>query len=102
MEKTIAGRNVQVNEEGYLTDFCQWNPEICEALASEANIALSPKHWDVIKYLQAEYQKGTPLTIRKVGATGPVNIKEFYELFPNGPLKTSTKIAGVPKPAGCI
>ncbi len=102
MEKTIAGRTIDVNEEGYLTDFCQWNKEICEELAHESNIPLSPRHWDVINYLQEEHKKGTPLTIRKVGNTGPVNIKEFYELFPNGPLKTATKIAGIPKPAGCI
>lgn len=102
MEKTIAGRTIQVNEEGYLTDFNQWNEEICNELAAETNVALSPRHWDVIKYLQNEYKNGNALTIRRVGNSGPVNIKEFYELFPNGPLKTSTKIAGIPKPAGCI
>jgi tRNA 2-thiouridine synthesizing protein E len=42
------------------------------------------------------------LTIRKIGKSGVVDIKEFYALFPVGPLKTATKIAGIPKPAGCI
>ena len=101
MEKTIAGRTIQVNEEGYLTDFNQWNETIGNEIATENNIALSPRHWDVIKYLQDEHQHGTPLSIRKVGNSGKVNIKEFYELFPNGPLKTATKIAGIPKPSSC-
>lgn len=102
MEKSIAGRNIEVNEEGYLKNFSQWNEEVGKELATENNIALSPRHWDVINYLQKEFQDGNALTIRKVGNTGPVGIKEFYELFPNGPLKTSTKIAGIPKPASCI
>jgi TusE/DsrC/DsvC family sulfur relay protein len=102
MEKTIAGRRIEVNEEGYLKDVSQWDTEVCQELAKEENIALSPRHWDVIKYLQEENQKGTSLSIRKVGNSGKITIKEFYELFPNGPLKTSSKIAGIPKPSSCI
>jgi dissimilatory sulfite reductase related protein len=102
MEKTIAGRRIEVNEEGYLKDQTQWDKEICQELAKEENIALSPRHWDVISYLRDENQKGIPLSIRKVGNSGKISIKEFYELFPNGPLKTSSKIAGIPKPASCI
>ena len=102
MEKTIAGKTIEVNEEGYLKDFSQWDENVGNELASESNIALSPRHWDVIKYLQDEYKNGTSLSIRRVGNSGKVDIKEFYSLFPNGPLKTATKIAGIPKPASCI
>ncbi len=102
MEKTIAGKNISVNEEGYLTDFKQWTKEIGETLATEAQITLSPRHWDVISYIQDEYKKEVPLSIRKIGKSGVVDIKEFYALFPTAPLKTATKIAGVPKPASCI
>jgi tRNA 2-thiouridine synthesizing protein E len=102
MEKLIAGKNVQVNEEGYLTNFAEWNKEIGEVLAVEADIQLSPKHWEVINYIQDEVKKESPLSIRKIGKSGVVDIKEFYALFPNAPLKTATKIAGVPKPASCI
>ncbi len=102
MEKTIAQKTVQVNEEGYLTNFAEWNKEIAEEIAAENNIVLSPKHWEVINYVQNEFKNESPLTIRKIGKSGVVDIKEFYALFPVGPLKTATKIAGIPKPAGCI
>ena len=102
MEKTIAGKTIAVNEEGYLTDFSQWNKEIGEEIAKENNIALTTRHWEVIQYVQDEFKKESPLSIRKIGKSGVVDIKEFYALFPVGPLKTATKIAGIPKPASCI
>ncbi len=102
MEKMIAGTSIHVNDEGYMTDFKEWNPQIGEELAKEASISLSPRHWDVIHYIQDEYRKESPLSIRKIGKSGVVDIKEFYVLFPNAPLKTATRIAGIPKPASCI
>lgn len=102
MEKTIAGKSIAINEEGYLTDFSQWDEKVGEALATEANIALTPRHWEVLKYLQNEQKNNVALSIRRVGKSGVVDIKEFYALFPNAPLKTATKIAGIPKPASCI
>ncbi len=102
MEKTIAGKTVAVNEEGYLTDFSQWDKNVGEALAAEANISLTPRHWDVISYLQNEQKNQAALSIRRIGKSGVVDIKEFYQLFPTAPLKTATKIAGIPKPASCI
>ncbi|MBI2729195.1 MAG: TusE/DsrC/DsvC family sulfur relay protein [Sphingobacteriales bacterium] len=102
MEKIILGKPIEVNEEGYMTNFSQWNKEIGEELAKEAHIPLSSRHWQVINYIQDEYKKEVPLSIRKIGKSGVVDIKEFYSLFPTAPLKTATKIAGIPKPASCI
>jgi len=102
MERIINGKTIAVNEEGYLTDFSQWDKCIGEILAVEAEINLSPRHWDVLNYLQNEYKNEVALSIRKIGKSGVVDIKEFYQLFPKAPLKTSTKIAGIPKPASCI
>jgi TusE/DsrC/DsvC family sulfur relay protein len=102
MEKNIAGKTILVNEEGFMTDFKQWNKEVGEALAQENNLAMSPRHWQVIDYIQNEFKHESPLSIRKVGKSGVVDIKEFYALFPLAPLKTATKIAGIPKPASCI
>ncbi len=98
----IAGKNIAVNEEGYLTDFSQWDKAVAEEIAKENEVALTPRHWEVISYLQGEHKNQTPLSIRKIGKSNVVDIKEFYELFPNGPLKISTKIAGIPKPASCL
>ncbi|HVX49499.1 MAG TPA: TusE/DsrC/DsvC family sulfur relay protein [Chitinophagaceae bacterium] len=102
MERVIAQQRVTVNDEGFLTNFSQWNKNVAEELAKENNIALTPQHWKVIDYIQDEFKKDSPLSIRKIGKSGVVDIKELYALFPQAPLKTATKIAGVPKPASCI
>jgi dissimilatory sulfite reductase related protein len=100
--KTIAGTPVQVNSEGYMEDPSQWNREIAHELAKETGIELSPKHFEVIEYLREQHAAGVPLTIRKVGKSGIVDIKGLYTLFPGGPLKYSSKIAGIPKPVSCV
>jgi len=102
MQKTVCNTNIDVNEEGFMTNFQQWNKEIGEELAKENEVSLTPRHWQIIDYIQDEYRKEVPLSIRKIGKSGVVDIKEFYALFPKAPLKTATKIAGVPKPASCI
>ena len=63
---------------------------------------LTPKHSEVLKYLQDEQKNQVALSIRRIGKSGIVDIKEFYQLFPTAPVKTATKIAGIPKPASCI
>jgi dissimilatory sulfite reductase related protein len=102
MNRQIANTTIDVNDEGFVTNFSQWNKEVGEELARESSISLTPRHWQIIDYIQDEFRKETPLSIRKIGKSGVVDIKEFYVLFPKAPLKTATKIAGVPKPAGCI
>ncbi|MBP6532105.1 MAG: TusE/DsrC/DsvC family sulfur relay protein [Bacteroidia bacterium] len=102
MEKVIAGKNIAVNAEGYLTDFSQWDKDVALEIAKESNVEMTDRHWEVIKYLQDEHKNQVPLSIRKIGKSNVVDIKEFYALFPQGPLKTSTKIAGIPKPASCL
>ena len=59
MEKIIAGKTISVNEEGYLSNFSQWDKEIAEEIAKENNISLTPRHWEVIHYIQDEFKKGT-------------------------------------------
>ena len=102
MKKIIAQREIDVNEEGYLTDFTQWSKEVSESLAKELNICMTDKHWEVIDYIQGKYTNEEPLSIRGIKKSGVINIKEFYALFPGGPLKNATLIAGIPKPKSCI
>ncbi|MDP2424560.1 MAG: TusE/DsrC/DsvC family sulfur relay protein [Bacteroidales bacterium] len=101
-EKIMAGVTVQVNDEGYLEDPSQWTKEIAMEIANDLNIALTDKHFEVLDFLRAKYKAGTTLTIRMVGNSGIVDIKELYKLFPAGPLKFSSKIAGIPKPTSCV
>ena len=102
-QKQIAGVTVEVDANGYMTDLSKWNHDIAIALAKEVEIeTLTDKHYKVIEYLQKCQKEGITLTIRKVGKSGIVDIKEFYELFPGGPLKKASYIAGIPKPESCI
>jgi tRNA 2-thiouridine synthesizing protein E len=100
--RTFAGQTVEVSEEGYFTNPTQWSETVAEELAREAGIDLTPRHKAVLTFLRDRYAEGAPLTIRRVGKSGIVTIKEFYDLFPGGPLKVSSKIAGIPKPVSCV
>ena len=102
METMIAGVKLDLTEEGYLKDFSQWNKDIGLEIAKEGGITMTDRHWEVIKYLQDQYKNEKPLSIRSIGKSGVISIKEFYQLFPDGPLKISSKIAGIPKPVSCI
>jgi len=101
-EKTYAGKTVEVTSEGYLVNSNDWTKEIAEEIAKETGIELTGKHYEVLEYLRKESAAGTQLSIRKVGNSGIVDIKGLYQLFPGGPLKYSSKIAGIPKPASCV
>ena len=98
----IANTIVDVTDEGYLTDPSQWNQDIGQAIADEIGIELTDKHMEVIMFLREKHEQGEALTIRKVGKSGIVDIKGLYKLFPGGPLKYSSKIAGIPKPVSCV
>jgi tRNA 2-thiouridine synthesizing protein E len=102
MQKVLNGHTVDVNEEGYLTNLDQWNEDVAKAIAEEEEIELTDRHWDVLKFLQDQQRAEVSLSIRRIGKSGVVSIKELYKLFPGGPLKKSSKIAGIPKPASCI
>lgn len=101
-EKTIAGVNVDLTEDGYMTDSTQWNKEIAIELAKEHDIELTDKHFEVIDFIRNKYENGEALTIRAVGKSGIVDIKGLYKLFPKGPLKLASKFAGIPKPTSCV
>ena len=103
-EKKIAGKTVQVNDEGYLTNPSEWNKDIAAEIAKEEGIGeLTDGHWKVIDFLQKDYEeKGTMPSLRRVTKAGGVPTKELYALYPGGPLKKSSKIAGLPKPASCV
>ncbi len=101
-KKVYAGVEVDVDEEGYMTNMEQWTPDIAREIAKELGIELTDAHWKVINYLREKAKEGEFLTLRKLGKSGLVSIKELYQLFPNGPLKKAAKIAGLPKPRGCV
>jgi tRNA 2-thiouridine synthesizing protein E len=101
---TIAGVPVELDAEGFMTDASQWTREIAEAIARDNGIdPLTDKHWQVIDFCRADNEaKGTPPTVRRITKGTGISTKEMYQLFPKGPGILSSKIAGLPKPKGCI
>lgn len=95
---------VTMDAEGFMTDPAQWTPEIAEALAEEEGIApLGERRWLVINFVREETQKtGEFPTLRGITKRSGVETKEVYELFPKGPAKKIARVAGYPKPKGCI
>jgi len=103
MENAVLGlAEVEVNAEGYFKNMNDWSPELAHEMATKENIQLTDKHFEVLNWLRAKQAEGVALSIRKIGNSGIVDIKQFYGLFPGGPLKISSKIAGIPKPVSCI
>ncbi len=101
---TIEGVTVELNDEGFFEHPEQWTPEMAPALAAAEGIdPLTDRHWQVIDFMRQAYaDNGTGPTVRVLGKTSGVSIKELYQLFPKGPAKVAAKIAGIPKPRGCI
>jgi TusE/DsrC/DsvC family sulfur relay protein len=100
----MKGQELEVNEEGFLLDSSKWTPEIAEMLAEKAGIGpLTERHWAVITFCREDAAKqGQPPGLRRISKLSGVGTKELYQLFPKGPGKLAAKIAGLPKPKGCI
>jgi len=101
---TYAGTPVTVNDEGFFTDPAQWREDMAPLIARQEGVSeLTERHWQVIKFMRHEYDtKGSGPTVRVLGKTSGVSVKELYQLFPHGPAKEAAKIAGIPKPRGCV
>ncbi len=101
---SAGGREFEVDEDGFLRDPADWDTEIAALLASKDGIEeLSEKHWAVINYIREYYLEHqlAPM-IRKLCQNTGLRLKEIYELFPRGPAKGACKVAGLPKPDGCV
>ncbi|HKK45692.1 MAG TPA: TusE/DsrC/DsvC family sulfur relay protein [Balneolaceae bacterium] len=101
---TIAQKTIEVDQEGFMKDHTQWNEDIARELAKLEGIdELTDRHWKIIRLMRKEYdEKGDGPSIRRLTKESGVPIKELYQLFPKGPAKKAAKIAGIPKPTGCI
>lgn len=103
MLREYRGHQVEVNNEGFLTDATQWTPEIGEAIAGEIGLTLTPEHWKVITFCREDAaREGQPPGLRRISKLSGVGTKELYALFPKGPGKLAARVAGLPKPHGCV
>lgn len=103
-QKQFGTVSVDVDGEGFMTDFAQWTREVAAAIAKEEGIAeLTPVHWKVIEFMQKDFKEnGQVPSIRKLNKSGVIATKDLYALFPGGPAKKAAKIAGMKKPEGCV
>jgi tRNA 2-thiouridine synthesizing protein E len=102
--RKIAGKTIEVNEEGFLTDPAEWNKEIAAIIAEEEGISeLSEKHWAIIDYCrQSATENGSAPTLRAITKGTGISTKELFALYPKGPAKKVAKISGLGKPEGCV
>jgi tRNA 2-thiouridine synthesizing protein E len=110
MAYQMNGTSVEHDEEGYITDLADWNEELAKLIADDENIDMTDEHWEVVNFLREyydEYQIAPAVrvlikSIKKTMGKEKGNNKYLYQLFPYGPAKQACKIAGLPKPTGCI
>jgi TusE/DsrC/DsvC family sulfur relay protein len=100
---TIAGREVDVNEEGFLTEPSQWDESLALELAGAIGLELTAAHWTVIRFLRDDYAaEGETATLRRVSTRTGTPVKELFALFPGKPAKKMAYVCGLPKPKGCV
>ena len=110
MAYQVNGTAIETDEEGYITDISLWSTELADAIAKEEEIEMNDEQWEVVNFLREyydEYQIAPAVRVlikamKKKFGPEKGNNKYMYELFPYGPAKQACKIAGLPKPTGCI
>jgi len=100
---TINSRDIHVDDEGFLTEYDEWDEELGKVLATNIGIDLTDEHWAVIRFLRDDYKtQGETATIRRVTTLSGVPTKQLFVLFPKKPAKKMAYVAGLPKPHGCV
>ena len=100
----LGGKQIEVDEDGFIQDPSVWDETVAKDLAlTEGVNAMTENHWKVVKYLRGYYLEFqmAPM-IRKLCKETGFKLKEIYDLFPSGPAKGACKVAGLPKPTGCV
>ena len=102
--KEYAGKMIELTDDGYFASADVWNEEIALEVAKEEGLEeLNEQHMKVINFMRKIFlETGDGPTIRKLTKESGVQTKELYQLFPKGPAKKAARIAGIPKPKGCV
>jgi tRNA 2-thiouridine synthesizing protein E len=100
---TMNGREVHVDDEGFLTEYDEWDSQLAKVLAANIGIELTEAHLHVLEFLREDFkEQGETATLRRVATVGGTPTKELFRLFPKKPAKKMAYIAGLPKPVGCV
>jgi len=100
----LKGRNFEVDGDGFLSTPELWNEEVAALFAEYDGLAdLSEKHWVIIRFIRKNFEeKGNAPMIRSICQETSIKLREIYELFPLGPARGACRVAGLPKPDGCV
>ena len=106
----VNGKSYETDEEGYLVNLADWNKDVAVYIAQTENVNMSEQHWEVVNFLREYYDEfqiapAVRVLTKAIGKKlGPEkgNSQYLYDLFPYGPAKQACKIAGLPKPTGCV
>ncbi|MEA1967482.1 MAG: TusE/DsrC/DsvC family sulfur relay protein [Thermodesulfobacteriota bacterium] len=100
----MGGVSFEIDEDGFLLDFKSYTKEWVEYVRQQEGIdELNDEHWKVVNILQDYYEKnGIAPMVRVLSKLTKFKLKHIYELFPSGPGKGACKMAGLPKPTGCV
>jgi len=101
---TIADREIHVDDDGFLTEFDEWDKDLAAVLASNIGLGeLDDEHWKVIDFLRSDAkEQGETPTLRRVSTIGGIPTKSLFQLFPKKPARKMSYVAGLQKPKGCI
>ena len=101
---TIAGHEVEINDEGFLTNPEDWSEDLAPELAKLIGIEpLTDEHWKLIRFLRDDYAaQGETATLRRVSTQTGTPVKALFGLFPGKPAKKMSYVSGLPKPKGCV
>lgn len=101
--REVAGKEIEFDEEGFMTNPDDWDKEVAVVLAEDISISLTDQHWDVIDFSRSDFQsQGEAPGLRRISKEAGVPTKALYKLFPKGPAKKIAYVSGLGKPTGCI
>jgi tRNA 2-thiouridine synthesizing protein E len=100
---TIGGRDIHVDDEGFLSYYDEWDEDLAKHLAAAIGVDLTDAHWQAIRFLREDFaRQGETATLRRVSIQAGIPTKTLFTLFPGKPAKKMAYIAGLPKPHGCV
>jgi len=101
---SLGGKLIEIDEDGFIQDPSSWDKAVAADLAvTEAVDEMTEDHWTVVNYLREYYlEYSMAPMIRMLCKSTGFKLKEIYDLFPSGPAKGACKVAGLPKPTGCV
>ena len=100
---TMAGREVHVDAEGFLTDPSEWDEDLARTLAANIDLELTEAHLAAIRFAREDHTaNGETPTLRRMATVGGFSTKDMFAMFPKKPAKKMAYVAGLPKPVGCV